>query len=225
VEGEVPYIVIELLEGEDLARHIEKHGKLSPEVAVDYVMQALEGVAAAHARGIVHRDLKPGNLFVSPTADGPQIKVLDFGISKLQDEAITRSMTGGESLIGTPAYMAPEQLREADRADERTDVWAMGVILYELLVGRRPYSAMSLIELVAELLHKAPIPIRTVDPTISPALAQVVERCLQKNPDLRYRHLGELADDLVRAVSQGAERAERINEMLVRSRPGAAAHD
>jgi hypothetical protein len=217
VEGEVPYIVIELLEGEDLAHHIDRLGKVPARIAADYALQAMEGVAAAHARGIVHRDLKPGNIFVSATADGPLIKVLDFGISKLRDDVITRSMSGGEALVGTPAYMAPEQLREPSKVDERSDVWAMGVILYELLCGRRPYAG-SLIELIAELLHKAPTPIRMVDPSVDPALARVIERCLEKDVDRRYQDLAEVAHDLARAAGVGEDRARRVAATLARSR-------
>jgi serine/threonine-protein kinase len=110
------------------------------------------------------------------TADGPIIKVLDFGTSKLRDGAVTRSMTSGEAMIGTPSYMAPEQLRAPENADERADVWAVGVILYELLTGRRPYAGTSLIEVIADLLHKAPVPIRMVEPTVGVELARVVER-------------------------------------------------
>src|SRR5687768_7598752 len=132
-----PYLAMELLEGEDLEQLVERRGPLPVHEAVWYVLETLEALGEAHARGIVHRDLKPSNLFLSRSGDRSRVKVLDFGISKLERgmEAPQVSLTTTKSMLGSPGYMSPEQVRSSKNVDARTDIWSVGVILYELLQG------------------------------------------------------------------------------------------
>src|SRR6185295_3075350 len=135
------YMVLELLKGEDLAQMLERQGKLPPHVVVGFMLQALKGVAKAHAKGITHRDLKPSNLFLHHPEEGsPIVKVLDFGISKasVKDQAVS-ALTSTRAMLGSPLYMSPEQLRSSKSVDQRADIWALGVILYELITGGLPF--------------------------------------------------------------------------------------
>ncbi len=193
-----PYMVMEYLEGQDLGDVIEHGGDLPIGDAVDYVLQACEAVAEAHAAGIIHRDLKPKNLFLSLTVDGrPLVKVLDFGISKIEDEAEDMSLTRTTEIIGSPSYMSPEQLRASKQVDLRTDIWALGVILFELLTKKLPFEATTVTELVAVVLTD-PLPeLRVVRPDVPPELAAAVGRCLEKKREDRYASVA----DLVRAIA------------------------
>jgi serine/threonine-protein kinase len=205
-----PFIVLELLEGSDLAQLARQRAIDRVEV-VDYVLQALEALAQAHARGIVHRDLKPANLFVARRADGAslQVKILDFGISKMtlgasfEQAGITSSM----AILGSPAYMSPEQLRSAKRVDARSDVWSVGVILYELLTGRTPFVGDTVGELFAAVLEQAPPPLRSLRADIPPALDAAVLRCLAQDPARRFQSVSELASALAPFASPAAAAA------------------
>jgi serine/threonine-protein kinase len=142
LEGGSPYIVMEYLEGQDLGQRLEKGGPLPIADAIDFVLQACEAIAAAHALGIVHRDLKPANLFLTTTADGmPRVKVLDFGISKVGEPPSSggSGLTSTATIMGTPCFMSPEQLRSTRDVDARADIWSLGAILYALLAGSPPY--------------------------------------------------------------------------------------
>ena len=154
LESGAPYIVMEYLEGGDLSAMLEKSGPLRFDQAVDFVLQACEAIAQAHALGIVHRDLKPSNLFCIQRPDGQlSIKVLDFGISKTTSTSASGSgsrdmgMTRTTAIIGSPIYMSPEQMKSSKGVDSRTDIWSLGVILYELLTGRVPFEADTVTEL------------------------------------------------------------------------------
>ena len=183
-----PYLVMELLDGSDLARVIA-HAPLPITTAVDYVLQACVALAEAHAAGIVHRDLKPGNLFLVRRPGATFVKVLDFGIAKAvgSDLALTRTA----AVLGSPRYMSPEQLRSARDVDLRTDIWALGVILYELVSQRVPFPAESITELAVKVAVDAPLPL-----AVDPAFATVVWRCLEKPPERRYQTVAELAQAL-----------------------------
>ncbi|HUS65214.1 MAG TPA: protein kinase [Kofleriaceae bacterium] len=190
-----PYMVMEYLTGADLYQLMkERGGRLAIADAAEYVIQACAGMAEAHARGIVHRDLKPHNLFLTQRIDGsPLVKVLDFGVAKAADDFQATTVT---SLLGSPAYMAPEQMRTAAAVDARADIYALGAILYAVLVGRMPFKAESLPELCVLVLSEPPEPPSRDRPDIPPALEAIILRCLAKSPDDRYQDVGALAQEL-----------------------------
>jgi eukaryotic-like serine/threonine-protein kinase len=185
----VPYMVMELLEGRDLGSVVKHGGPVAPSLAADLVIQVCEALAEAHALGIVHRDIKPSNLFVSADDDGaPHVKVLDFGIAKAP-ESVELSLTTTASMLGTPSYMSPEQLRSSRTVDTRTDIWSLGVVLFEILEGSRPFSAETFSALCLRI---------GIDPTpplyrAPPGFASVVMRCLEKEPERRFQTAADLA--------------------------------
>lgn len=189
-----PYIVMELLQGKTLSDLLESEpGGLAVEPVCDILCQACDAIAAAHAAGIVHRDLKPDNLFVvsagSHVGPGarPHVKVLDFGVSKF-DEALgeDRKLTATGTTLGTPLYMAPEQLAGDPNADGRVDVYALGVVLYELLTGLTPYPGPSVVQLVLQMHQGAFTPLRELRPDLPLALDAVVARALAFEPSARF---------------------------------------
>ena len=197
-----PYMVMEFLEGTDLGQLLSLSGPLTIEEALEYIVQVCEALAEAHVAGIVHRDLKPDNLFFTTGSAGkPVVKVLDFGISKASAVARTAAerlpqLTPAEEQFGTPVYMSPEQLRSSSDVDARADVWAIGVVLYELLTGRMPFNGESLPELCTAILTAPPVPLRKVRPSMPVGLQAIIERCLQKEADHRYQNVAELSQDL-----------------------------
>jgi serine/threonine protein kinase len=194
----MPYLVLEYMEGSDLRAYLERRGPLPIGEAADCVMQACEALAEAHALGIVHRDLKPENLFLSEEADGGFVlKVLDFGISKAPAarRAGGRTLTNPFEVVGSPNYMTPEQIR-GGQVDARADIWALGVLLYELCSGTVPFAAETVTETFALILdERYQLPPIEAGPG-SEHLRLVLERCLSKNPDERYQNVAELADAL-----------------------------
>ncbi|MFT3764103.1 MAG: serine/threonine-protein kinase [Minicystis sp.] len=198
LESGAPFMVMEYLEGRDLAQLIEQSGALPPPDAIEYVLQACEALAEAHVAGIVHRDLKPANLFLTRRADGsPCIKVLDFGISKIalaSDQG--QGMTQTSAMMGSPNYMSPEQLKSARNVDARTDIWSLGVILQELLTGDVAFKADTVPELYISILQSPPIPLRSRRPDAPPAMEAIITRCLEKDPARRFASVGELAQAL-----------------------------
>ncbi|MBI3205936.1 MAG: serine/threonine protein kinase [Myxococcales bacterium] len=198
LEGGAPYIVMELLDGCDLSDEVAK-GPLPVEAALDYVLQACEAIAEAHARGIVHRDLKPANLFLSKRADGsPIVKVLDFGISSMGNPAtVEHGLTRTGAIMGSPFYMSPEQAKSARSADARSDIWSMGAVLYELMAGRPPFTGETMGELVAAILTEEPAPLGSLCAELPKGLEAVVHRCLHKDPSARFSNVGELAQALL----------------------------
>jgi serine/threonine protein kinase len=198
----LPYIVMELLEGSDLCDVLEQHGSIGVADAVDFILQACDAVAEAHARGIIHRDLKPENLFLTSRRDGtPCIKVLDFGISKVGGTTALRkgrrALTQDDVVMGSPAYMSPEQVKSSKKADQRSDIWSLGVTLYELLTGREPFSGESTPDIFVSILTTHPPPPSTMSPAVPYELSNVVMRCLAKEPTERFQNVEELAHALL----------------------------
>jgi serine/threonine-protein kinase len=189
-----PYMVMEFLEGKDLADVLAERGPLPFADAVGFVLQASDAIAEAHAAGLVHRDLKPANLFLARRPDKTSIvKVLDFGISKSTAPAGGLGLTSTQAFLGSPLYMSPEQLTDAKRVDLRSDIWALGVILYELLTARTPFVADTLPELVAAVLTATPTPIGALRSDVPPELAAIIMRCLSKAPADRFPSIAALA--------------------------------
>ncbi|MBE7447664.1 MAG: serine/threonine protein kinase [Kofleriaceae bacterium] len=214
LDGQVPYMVMEYLEGVDLDQMLEQSGTLGPGLAVDFVVQACAALAEAHAQGIVHRDIKPSNVFVTWRSDGSAlIKVLDFGISKVVAGVSEMSLTRTQSVLGTPAYMSPEQMRSARAVDARTDIWSLGTVLYELVQGHRPFEAETFSEMCVKVAVDPPSPLTQPLP---PGLAEVILRCLSKDPAGRYATVGELATALV-PFANDPRRAELVAASIVRT--------
>ena len=190
-----PYIVMEYLEGCDLADELKREGPLPARVVAEYIIQACDALAEAHTLGIVHRDLKPANLFLARRADGsPIVKVLDFGISKVN--SLTEAgvaMTKTSAMMGSPLYMSPEQIRSSKDVDARTDVWSLGVIMYELLGGRVPFMADTIGGLLSLVMMDPPLPLQLVQPDVPPNFAGLVDRCLAKLPGDRCQNVAEIA--------------------------------
>jgi eukaryotic-like serine/threonine-protein kinase len=190
-----PFLVMELLQGQDLSQLVAERGALAPAHAIQYVLQACDAVAEAHGNGVVHRDLKPANLFLTHRLNGtPCIKVLDFGISKQMDPT-SPAMTKTSAVMGTPYYMSPEQMRSSKIADARTDIWAFGVILYELTTASVPYEGESVTEVVAKVLSEEPMP-PSRRANIPLPLEQVILSCLVRDPNRRYQTVKALAQAL-----------------------------
>lgn len=188
-----PYMIMEFLEGDDLDRYMRTHGPLPIQLAVDFVLQACEAIAEAHSLGIVHRDLKPKNLFLTQRLNGePLVKVLDFGVSKMMG-AEELSLTQTTQVLGSPSYMSPEQLRASRDVDGRTDIWALGTILYELLTGTVPFPANTLTQLTAMVIAEPPRPIESLRPDIPPPLRAIILRCLEKKAEHRYQSVADFA--------------------------------
>jgi serine/threonine-protein kinase len=213
-----PYMIMERLRGTDLEALVEQ-GPLEVVDAVDYLLQACAGIAAAHALGIVHRDLKPANLFLAEREGGGHIvKVLDFGIAKsiLDDSRLFRMTVSGE-IKGTPAFMAPEQLEAPSTIGTSTDIWALGVILCELVTGELPFTASTIPGLCARILKEPPIWPSRLRSGLPPELDTIVLRCLEKDPAARYPTITELAEALAPLAAEGSkERLGRVRSALAR---------
>jgi serine/threonine-protein kinase len=193
LDNGAPYLVMEYLEGADLGAITVQRGPLHFAEAVEYVLQACEAIVEAHQLGIVHRDLKPANLFLSRRKDGsPLVKVLDFGISKAEGGSQTQ-LTSTSMLMGSPRYMSPEQMVSAKDVDARTDVWALGVILYELVTGRPVWQADTVQGLCALIATAPAPPLRQHAPLAPALLEEAVFRCLAKSPEQRLKSVADLA--------------------------------
>jgi serine/threonine protein kinase len=193
-----PYIVMEHLAGQDLRSRIDKSGPLPIADAVLLALQACEALAEAHSKHLVHRDVKPENLFVASGPGGtPLLKVLDFGISKqLTPLTVPGAMTDSHESMGSPFHMSPEQMLEPAKVDSRTDIWSLGVVLYEALTGQFPFHGETAPQLCANVMTTEPIPPQSHREEIPEGLARVILRCLQKDRDKRYKDVGELSQEL-----------------------------
>jgi serine/threonine-protein kinase len=210
----LPYMVLELLHGEDLRSECERGPVERVEQAVAWILQACEGLAVAHAEGVVHRDLKPENLFLARSADGSEvIKVLDFGIAR--SLALPSQLTQNGEGVGSPGYMSPEQLNDASTVDQRSDVWSLGVVLYELLAGVPPFHSHSTFELCAQILSGKPARLGRFRSDLPRGLAAVVHRCLAVDPEERFQDVADLAEALAEFAGEpGLRAARRIQQRL-----------
>jgi len=204
-DGGAPFIVMEFLDGVDLSRVLRERGQLPVSEAIDFIVQASEAIAEAHAVGIVHRDIKPANLFLTTKADGsPHVKVLDFGISKF--DVPGGNATTADVAMGSPRYMSPEQMQSARDVDARTDVWALGIVLYELLSGRPPFEADSFVALCAKVATGTPPPLSTWRADIPVEMEAVIGAALQKNVDQRTASVAAFVESLRAIASDEARR-------------------
>ncbi len=209
IEDDTPFMVMEHLEGLDLEVELEARGRLPVDEAVDIAMQALEGVGAAHALGVVHRDLKPGNLFLAARADGVRrVKIVDFGISKV--EGREAKLTDTQGSFGTPSYMSPEQIKNTKKTDLRTDIWAVGAILYEMVTGRPPFEGETSGEILAAVLEGTPPPVRSLAPHVPEALEAAIHRCLRRDRDQRFASAAALAEALAPFAPAPGPGSERL---------------
>ena len=226
--GGVPYLVMEHLSGADLAAVLTRRGPLPVDMVVDCIMQACEALAEAHALGIVHRDLKPANLFLTEAVDGsPCLKVLDFGISRMSGVRGLSSLTDPGTVLGTPSYMAPEQMEAAANVDARADIWALGTILYELLIGKPPYQGDSLPKIFVKIMRAPSAPRPSASRADVPReMDAIVARCLEVDEEDRFQTVAELAWALSKIGTPHArDSAARISRVFEKYSEGAASSE
>jgi serine/threonine-protein kinase len=214
LDNGTPYLIMEFLDGRDVASELSRRGPLPVTEAIDYVLQACEALAEAHAAGIVHRDLKPANLFLASRPGGTRIvKIIDFGIAKSEESASSLTATSGT--IGSPMYMSPEQIRSPKTVDQRGDVWSLGVTCYELLTGRLPFSAESVHSALASIVVDAPLPLQSARADLPKALEAALLPCFEKDRNRRYANVGELAQALAPfGDAKASERVAQIEKVL-----------
>jgi serine/threonine protein kinase len=211
----LPFMVLELLRGEDLYSVAAREGGLSPERVVRYALEACEGLGAAHAQGIIHRDLKPENLFVALDADGREcLKVLDFGIARSRSR---RAVTRGRAGLGSPGYMSPEQVQGTQKVDVRSDIWGLGVVMYELLAHRPAFPGDDAHALCAQTLTATVVPLAELRPDLPRPLIEIVHRCLERDPDQRFGNVEALMAALqaVQVRQEEPFRPARVDSVLV----------
>jgi serine/threonine-protein kinase len=228
LESGIPFLVLEHLEGRDLAQILRKSGRLASQIAVDFVLQACQALSEAHSAGIVHRDLKPENLFLSSRADGTLlVKVLDFGISKrLTQDGREAAVTNPSELLGSPLYMAPEQMNSTQGVDARADIWSLGVVLYELCTGQSPFFGETIPSICARVIGVDPAPPSSLVPDVPPGLEAVILRCLSKDPASRPADVAELAAALAEYGSADASAYAQSARLVIdgaRTNPALAA--
>ncbi|MFO0760964.1 MAG: protein kinase [Byssovorax sp.] len=207
IEGQ-PFIVMEYLEGKDLGRYLKAGARFSIQEAIDFIVQAAFALAQAHRAGVIHRDVKPANLFVTTTADGRTlVKMLDFGISKVVEDAAhdNLELTRTSAVMGSALYMSLEQMRSTKSVDYRTDIYSLGVSLYELLTHTHPFTAESFSELCVKVSLDPPDPITRHRPEIPPALGDVIARSYARYPDDRYPTVGSFASALAPFASEATK--------------------
>ncbi|HEX3769566.1 MAG TPA: serine/threonine-protein kinase, partial [Polyangiaceae bacterium] len=221
LDGGQPYMVMEFMEGRDLEHAIREDGPLPVADAVDYVLQAGEALAEAHALGTVHRDIKPANLFLTRRPDGTaSVKVLDFGISKAAGPAGNMGMTSTQAVMGSPLYMSPEQMRSSKDVDARSDIWALGTVLYEALAGVPPFDGETVTALIIKITQDTAPPLRLRRPDVPPQLEATLMGALEKDRARRYQTMAEFAAALAPFGSpDAASSADRIARVLGSPRP------
>lgn len=222
MDNGLPYMVMEYLEGSDLQVILHREGPLDSERALNYLDQVCDAIAEAHAAGIVHRDLKPANLFLIRRRNGaPCVKVLDFGISKHLEAKDGVDLTSTNATVGSPLYMSPEQISQSKSVDPRTDIWSLGVILYELLTGKSPFLATTALEVVARILQEEPMPVRIVRPEVSERAEGVIAGCLRKQREQRFQTIEELQAYLQKRTLPFAQTAENIADTALPAKTSA----
>jgi eukaryotic-like serine/threonine-protein kinase len=222
LDGGARFMVMEFLDGVDLAAWLDQHGAPAVDRAVELLLQACEAIAEAHSLGIVHRDLKPANLFCVKRADGSEsIKVLDFGISKVTGPAgVDFGVTKTTTVLGSPLYMSPEQMQSTRDVDARTDIWSLGVILFELLTLKVPFPGATLPELILKVATAAAPRLRDLRPDAPAGLEAVLETCLKKRREDRFESIGDLAEALAPyAPERSRISVERISSIARASAP------
>lgn len=209
-----PYLVMEYLEGKDLDAVLDEGGVLPFSLAVGYILQVCEAVAEAHRAGIVHRDLKPANLFLTRFADGsPCVKVLDFGVSKLIEPGA--NLTHETAVLGSPLYMSPEQMEASKDVDARSDVWALGIVLYQLVANLTPFHGEGIQQVCTRVFFSEPTPLATFRAGAPPGFEAVLLRCFEKHREQRFQNVAELAAALVPfAPARAVVHAERAAGIL-----------
>jgi serine/threonine-protein kinase len=196
IDSGIPYIVMEQLEGSNLATLVTSRGPLPGDEVIEYILQVCDGLGEAHANHIIHRDLKPQNLFLTRRYDGrPLVKILDFGVSKIT-QSDEQQITQTHDALGTPAYMAPEQLLGARNVDERSDVWALGIIMFKLLTGQLPFEGHTMTETCLRITSDPTPPLSSYRVDVPRELAAIVDRCLEKVPSGRFASVSDLAASL-----------------------------
>jgi serine/threonine protein kinase len=224
----VGYIAMELLRGEDLKSALARVGRFEPEVALSLALQAAIGLARAHALGIVHRDVKPANLFLTQRDSGDLcVKVLDFGIAKVRgarDLELSDANSTHGTLVGTPRYMSPEQLRRDENVDARSDVWSLGAVLHEMLSGQPPFArAHSLAELTSAMLSFRPDELASEAPWVSSEISELVRKALAPDPEQRFADCGEFRDALSRLVSDARVQHQALQPLQTSTPPSGPA--
>ncbi len=214
-----PFIAMELLDGSDLSSILKREGRQSLQATCDILLQICEALATAQARGIVHRDLKPSNVFISPLPDGTRhATVIDFGVAKLREAeggGLGADITQTATLIGSPRYMSPEQATMG-KVDHRTDVWALGIMLQEMVTGRRVFEAEGMAQTLAAIIYKDPVPVRDHLPDVPIEIEQLLTRTLQKDPEARTPDVLAFAETLQRFASPArGSRVAYIRAMLM----------
>ncbi|HST27567.1 MAG TPA: protein kinase [Rudaea sp.] len=206
-EGGLPYFAMEFVDGVSLDALLKREKHLAPDQAVRLVVQAARGLACAHAKGLIHRDIKPGNILISTAG---VVKVSDFGIAQSTQDGASRLTTTG-AFLGTPGYLAPERYDDGTVADARTDIFALGIVLFECLAGRLPYKSTSPLALMREVAE-TPLPdIRAINPAVDAELARILGKMTAKDPGQRYADCRELIDDLLRHSAIGADEALTVH--------------
>jgi len=221
-EDGLPFLVMECLEGADLMELVKLNGAMPEDEVVDIMVQTLEAIAHAHAGGLVHRDLKPSNIFLAAMPDGTNVvKVLDFGIAKsIASRGEEVATLTGQNIMGSPAYMSPEQIRNARTVDVRSDIWSLGVVMFELVTGKLPFTFEGVGELLAAVLEQAPLPARARNPQVSEPIEKIISRALRRERDKRYQSAAEFARALAPHVSpKYVGLVDRIEQLLAGAPP------
>ena len=214
-EAGLPFLVMELLQGEDLRQRLEREQRLRPEAAADIAVQVLRALTRAHAAGIVHRDLKPDNVFLCQRDDdGLLVKLVDFGISKLAKHAALDTLTGRGTVLGTAFYMSPEQAQAFSDVDGRTDLFSLGAILYECVCGRPPHRAPTYEAVLIAICTRDAAPVRSLSPEVSADFAAVIERALARDRSQRFASAEAMLEALLAALPDAGRSESSVSERV-----------